>query len=210
MANCHSLFEAGRRKHYVDGQIIFMEGDTGSELILIESGRVEVSITSMSGRKSILAYMGAGEVLGEIAALDGGPRSATVTAAGSVTGVVLLRRDILDFVSARPDIARAMIIELCGKVRNASDMFSTQVVIEGGARLARALLLLFGKWGEDDKGYLILAQKFSQSEIGEFGGLARENVNRYLKRWIAEGILEQHGQSLVLVDKARLEDLAGL
>ena len=210
MSECRTLFGDGQRRTYSEGQVIFMEGDPGTEVILIESGRVELSITSMSGRKSVLAYMGSGEVLGEIAALDGGTRSATVTAMEPVAGLVLARKDILTFVSARPEVARSMIVELCAKARNASSMFSAQVMVEGGPRLARALILLFGKWGEERDGRFVLTQRFSQSEIGEFGGLARENVNRYLKKWIAQGILAQDGQTLVLVDRPRLEELAGL
>src|SRR6056297_1238912 len=69
------LFDEGRRVAFSAGQTIFSAGEPGQSLILIEEGRVEVSITSISGRKSVLAHMGPGEVLGEIAALDGGPRS---------------------------------------------------------------------------------------------------------------------------------------
>lgn len=203
-----AMFAPARRVKYRAGQTIFVEGDPGGSVILIESGRVEVSITSLSGRKSIIEYMGPGEVLGEIAALDGEGRSATVTAAGEVTGLALSRTDLLKFVTARPEVARAVIKELCKKVRNASDMFANRSVVEGGPRLAKALLRLFDKWGRPDGDQIILTQPFSQTEIGDYGGLARENVNRYIKTWVGHSILDHKDGALVLLDRARLEEMA--
>ncbi len=207
--HCRALFADARPVQFAAGQTIFAAGEPGSNVILIESGRVEVSITSITGRKSVLAHMGPGEVLGEIAALDGGTRSADSVAANKVTGLVLARENVLAFVSERPEIARAVIVELCLKVRNASEMFLTQSVIEGEPRLARGLIRLFDKWGtRSGDGTVLLAEKFSQQEIGEFSGLARENVNRQIKAWTEEGILRNEGRQLVLLDRSALEALA--
>lgn len=206
---CRALFADARKVSYARGQTIFAAGDPGSTVILIESGRVEVSITSITGRKSVLAHMGPGEVLGEIAALDGGMRSADTVAANKVEGSVLSRDNVLAHVSERPEVARAVIVELCLKVRNASEMFLTQSVIEGEPRLARSMIRLFDKWGADGKdGTTLLTEKFSQQEIGEFSGLARENVNRQIKIWTEMGFLRQEDRQLVLVNREALEDLA--
>ncbi len=209
-ADCRALFETSHRKLFPNGSTIFQEGEPGSTVILIESGRAEISITSLSGRKSVLAHMGPGEVLGEIAALDGGPRSATATAASDISGRVLSRQNILKFVSDRPNVSSAIIAELCRKVRNATDMYSVQTVTEGGQRLARALLRLFDKWGEPQGEETRLTEKFSQADIGEFSGLARENVNRHVKAWAEEGILRVDGRRLTLLDRDALVDLADL
>ncbi len=208
-ADCKTLFSTARRRNFRAGQTIFAAGEPGEMVMLIEEGRVEVSVTSLSGRKSVLAHMGPGEVLGEIAALDGGERSADTVAASDVAGLVLSRTNILAFVTERPNIAEAIIRELCRKVRNASDMFTTQSVAEGGPRLAQALLRLFDKWGEDSPAGLRLAERFSQTELGEFSGLARENVNRHLKAWTTQNILTNDGRHLVLRDRDALADIAG-
>jgi CRP/FNR family cyclic AMP-dependent transcriptional regulator len=207
-ADCRVLFENAHQKRFCAGQMIFAAGEPGSMVMLIESGRVEVSVTSLSGRKSVLAHMGPGEVLGEIAALDGGMRSADTVATTPVSGLVLSRDNVLRFVAERPIIAQAIITELCRKVRNASDMFTTQSVSEGAPRLAQALLRLFDKWGEPADGATILTERFSQAEIGEFSGLARENVNRHFKAWTEAGILNSEGRRLSLIDRAALVDIA--
>lgn len=206
---CAELFADGRRAVFEPGQTIFALGEPGQSLILLREGRVEVSITSLSGRKSVLAHMGPGEVLGEIAALDGGPRSADAVASTRVIGTIMSRDNVLSFVAGRPEAAQAIIIELCKKVRNASEMFLTQSVIEGEPRLARAVLRLFEKWGErGPEGSETLAERFSQQEIGEFSGLARENVNRQLKAWSDSGLIRMEGRRIVLVDRPGLEALS--
>lgn len=206
---CKTLFADARPVEYRAGQTIFAAGEPGATLVLIEEGRVEVSITSITGRKSVLAHMGPGEVLGEIAALDGDTRSADSVAATRVSGRILSRDNVLAFVSARPKVAQALIVELCRKVRNASEMFLTQAVIEGEPRLARGLLRLFDQWGsEGEGGTVLMTERFSQQEIGEFSGLARENVNRQIKMWTDAGMLRNEGRKLVLLDRDALEELA--
>lgn len=206
---CRALFETARPVRYRARQTIFTEGEPGFSLILIEEGRVEISNTSLAGRKSVINHMGPGEVLGEIAALDGGARSADAVAATAVAGLSLSRENLLAYIADRPEIAKALIVELCKKVRNASEMFLTQSIIEGEPRLARGLLRLFDKWGSTQSdGRAILEEKFSQQDIGEFSGLARENVNRQIKAWVELGVLRTEGRHLVLVDPDALERLA--
>jgi len=207
--SCRALFADAKSVAFDAGRTIFAAGEPGTAMILLETGRVEVSVTSISGRKSVLAHMGAGEVLGEIAALDGGPRSADAVAATAVSGRFLSRDNAMAYVSERPDVARAIIAALCGKVRNASEMFRTQSVVEGEARLARGLLRLFDKWGSTTSdGRECLTERFSQQEIGEFTGLARENVNRQIKALSEDGILRREARHLLLLDREALELLA--
>lgn len=208
--DCMMLFETSQRRTFEPGATIFSQGDPGDSVILIESGRAEISITSISGRKSVLAHMGPGEVLGEIAALDGGGRTATAVAASTMSARVLARQNILQFVSDRPNVASAIIAELCRKTRNATEMYSVQTMSEGYQRLARALLRLFEKWGQASSDGVRLEEKFSQGDIGEFSGLARENVNRYIKGWVEDGILRVDGRQLVLLNWKELEEIADL
>jgi CRP-like cAMP-binding protein len=203
-----------RRSHAVRfdaGETIFSQGEPGDTMILIEAGRVEISLTSINGRRSVLNHMGPGEVLGEIALLDGRERSADATAATAVTGRLIYRRDVLSFLSAEPESVMHLISELCAKIRNASDMFAVQSETRAPARLARCLLRLGEKWGErDDDGRVVIAGSFSQSDIGAFSGLARENVNRHLRAWTAAGIMEMGQERILLLRPDALEELAHL
>ncbi len=205
------LLSRGRAKTYRKGETVFARGDEGDTLIVVVSGRVEVSVTSLNGRKSVLDHMGAGEVLGEVAMMDNGTRSADVIAGTKVEVLILSRADIKSFLADDPDAAVAMIGELCAKIRNASEMFENQSQVVANNRLARCLLKFGEKWGvENADGSVKINQPFSQADIGEFSGLARENVNRHLKAWEADGIIEIDGRTLILKDTFALEDIAEL
>lgn len=205
------LLARGRRKSFRKGEMIMARGDEGTTLMVIISGRVEVSVTALNGRKSVLDHMGAGEVLGEVAMMDNGTRSADVIAGSKVDALILSRADIRNFLVEHPDAAVAMIAELCAKIRNASDMFENQAQVVANNRLARCLLRIGEKWGsENPDGSINIDQPFSQADLGEFSGLARENVNRHLKSWEAEGLIRIDGRKIILLDAVALEDIAEL
>ncbi len=194
---------------YAKGETIFSRGEPGSLIFVIETGRVEVSVTSRRGRRTILNQMGPGEVLGELAMLDGDPRSADARAATEATGRILTRQHFLVFLSDFPEMAAAIIQEICRKLRNLSDLHADQLATDGARRLALVLSRLFSKWGEKTaNGEVYLDRSFSQSDLVDFAGLARENVNRRLRSWTQDGLLRTDGSRLVLTDPARLQRLA--
>lgn len=196
---------------YPAGTLIYGRDAPGETMLVIETGRVEISVTAMSGRKSVLNHMGPGEALGEIALFDGGPRSADAVAASDVRGLVLHRRDVIAFLRAHPDAMLGLVRELCDKVRNASEMFSSQSETDASARLARCLLRLADKWGDPDPdGHRRVPPDFSQSDLGEFAGLSRENVNRRLRSWAAEGLVALGAEGTTLLDEGGLAEIAQL
>ncbi len=204
-----SLLGRGRKRTYAKGEMIVSRGDEGSSIFLIEDGQVEVSVTSINGRKSVLNHMGPGEILGEIAVLDGGERSADAIAISSVSGVIVDRGTVRNFLKANPEACFALIEALCAKVRNASDMFETRAMITASARLARCLLRLGEKWGEaGPKGAIRITQPVSQSDLGEFAGIARENVNRTMQTWMHDGLVSIDNGCITLVDPVRLEAIS--
>lgn len=204
------LLALAHRASFHSGQMIFSRTDPGDTLLLIEEGVIEISITSLSGRKSVLNHMGPGEALGEIALLDGGLRSADAVATAPVRGLLLYRRDVMAFLRDRPHALFALVAELCGKVRNASEMFATQAQTEAPSRLARSLIRLGDRWGTEGAGGVLLpSTRFSQSDLGEYSGLSRENVNRRLRAWAGEGIVEITPEGILLRDAGALRDIAG-
>ncbi len=204
------LLATGARRHYSKGTTVYARGESGNSVFFIETGRVEISVTAADGRVSILNYMETGDVIGEIAMLDSGLRSADAIAASEVTGVIVNREAILRVLRKDDEAMFAMISELCAKVRNASDMFETQRRLSGQARLASSLLRLADRWGsEHENGAVRLGSSFTQRELGDFAGLSRENVNRFLSAWLADGTLQQNPDSkhLTIVDKPALAAL---
>ncbi|MEM6388563.1 MAG: Crp/Fnr family transcriptional regulator [Pseudomonadota bacterium] len=198
------LLKSGRRLSFAKGQTIIARGSLADNLYVIESGRVEISVTLADGNKAALNQMGPGEVLGEIALLDGGPRSADAIAASTdVHLIAVSHAEIYRILEKSSDVLTALIRELCKRVRNASDMFEVKSEKSAEVRLARALLQLAAKWGRagdggPDGGTVI--KGFSQSELGDLAGLARENVNRQLRLWEDDALIRRDGKTIILCD----------
>lgn len=202
------LAGTGRERSFERGEPIFHEGDPGSFVLIVETGLIEISVTSASGRRSVLAWVGPGEVLGEISALDGGPRSADAVATEPVTGRVIQRRDLLQQLSAEPQIALDLIASLCTRIRNASDGLAGHALTSAPAKLAACLLRLSRDWGEPgENGAVRLTRPFSQADLGAFAGIARENVNRQLSRMSKAGLITYSAGVLELHDIEALSEL---
>lgn len=205
------LLARGHKKTFKRGATIFARGDKGATMFIIEDGRVEISITTINGRKSILENLGPGEILGEIAMFDGGERSADAMASTAVSGLTLSRQEVGAFLSEHPDAAMAIISELCLRIRLTNEIVEAKTGVAASARLSRCLLRLVDKWGvETERGDHKISQPFSQADIGEFSGLARENVNRYLKSWESEGLIRFDGRKVVICDFEGLEEIADI
>ena len=203
------LLDQCQRKHYSKGEYLFSKGDEGSWVLLIHEGMVEISVTSINGRKSILALMEPGEMLGEISLLDRQPRSADAVAKTDVSGMVIHSHTMLSFLHNNPDSCMSIIETLCKRVRNASDMFETQSLTNAGARLARTLIRIADKWGTSDQhGHITIDQTLSQSDLGDFAGIARENANRYIKTWTRDELLRVDQGVITLIDRDKLMVIA--
>lgn len=208
-----ALLELGRPVTFAKGGSILMHGSAGQEMYLILEGRVEVSVISAEGTKGVLNQMGPGEILGEIALLDGGERSADAVAASDFVSLIAIeRKTVMRVLKQSPDMVFAVIAELCRRVRNASEMFEVKSEKQARVRLARSLLRLAAKWGEDvDTGSdSRMLRGFSQSELGDYAGLARENVNRCLKAFECEDLISRREEGLVLLDLEEIAEVAQL
>jgi CRP-like cAMP-binding protein len=169
---------------------------------------VKVSLSEPDGQVSLLAILGPGDVVGEMALFDRLPRSATVTA---LKGCELchLRTAALDRL-AESDAAvyRQFLRMLSGRLRVGNERYAQQRM-KLGCRLARAMLQLAHSCGEqlpDQR--ILIRQKVSQAELGNMVGAARENVNRQLAEWRRHGLLSRISGYYCLEDRAVLETLA--
>lgn len=196
-------------RRYNKDETIYSVGMGGSSAFFIETGKVEVSVTNMSGSRTLLSLMGPGEILGDIAMLDGGPRSADATAATETSGRVLTRTVFLEILEKDTALAMAIIELLCGKLRTLTDIYADQRATDASRRLSRSILRLFDKWGKPgSEGVELLDADLSQSDLGDFAGLARENVNRHMRRWTETGILSLDADGMRLLDRVALERIA--
>ena len=124
------------------GATIFKKGDPGNSLFAIAAGTVKIDVPSPGGRDAVFNLVQEGEILGEIALLDGQPRTADATAMTDCVLIVIDRRDFVPFVTARPEIAMKLIEVLCGRLRHTSQQIEDVMFLDFPARLAKTLLQL--------------------------------------------------------------------
>lgn len=203
------LFARGRRRLYDAGETVFAVATEGDTMLLLETGRAEVSVRSPDGRKTVLNHLGPGDLVGDIALLDRGPRSADVVAATPVTGLLVTRSDVMAVLAADPEATLALLGEVCRKARATIATVETLGHRQASARLARCLLQLGARWGTEQDGAILLAGRFSQTDLGEIAGLARENVNRLLRAWSAQGVVRLDQGGLRILDPRALTAASG-
>ena len=182
------------------GQILFSEGDSSNGCYCIVSGAVKVSLFSEDGDETLLAVLGKGDIIGEMALVDRLPRSATVTALkDSVLGIIGTQ-EFERLADANTDIYRQMLCVLSGRIRAANDQKASQQK-PLNARIAQVFLKLSEGFGEKlPDGRIMIRQKFSQAQLGQMAGCARENVNRQLTVWRRDKLVSQLNRYYCLDD----------
>lgn len=180
------------------GQTLFQAGDRGDAVYVVVDGEVEVSNSTPDGRDVRLVALGPGALVGEMAALDGGLRSADVAATRRSRLWRISRDAMLAALEAEPKAAVALVIELSARLRVADGAISDKTVLDLAGRLARLLLAEAGA-----NGLLPL----TQTEIGRRLGFSREKVNRKLHEWAHEGWVAISQAGIRVVAREPLEAL---
>jgi CRP/FNR family transcriptional regulator, cyclic AMP receptor protein len=187
------------------GATIFSRGDPGNSLYAVISGTVKISISSADGRSAIFNLIGAGEIFGEIALLDGRARTADVTANTNCEVLVIDRREFLPFVRSQPALAMKFIELLCTRLRWTSDQVEHVILQNLPGRLASALIRLTEKHKTEPKGRTIA---ITQQEISEMVGMTRESINKQLRAWATcKWVRLEHG-AIVVLNVEMLRELA--
>lgn len=192
-ALCHT-------RHLAAGEVLFQKGDKGDALFGIRRGQIRIETGSAGGGRLTLNFLGAGDLFGEIAALDGQTRTADATAGEPCELFVVRRNDFLTCLEREPRVAVELIALLCQRIRWASGRLEESVLLPLQVRLARRLCALAADFGPE--------VCISQEQLGTYVGAARESVNRQLQQWRQQGILELRRGRILLLNANRLKAAA--
>ena len=187
------------------GDVLFNEGDSGSQLYVVIEGKIKLGRTSADGRENLLAILGPGQMFGELSFFDPGPRSATATA---VTDVELksLGHDALSPVLAtHPDVALALLNQLAGRLRRTNEVVGDLVFSDVPGRVAKALLDLAGRFGRKADDGVHVNHDLTQEELAQLVGASRETVNKALADFASRGWMRLEPRSVVILDLERLQ-----
>jgi CRP/FNR family transcriptional regulator, cyclic AMP receptor protein len=187
------LFAKGRVLSLAPDQTLFLPGDPPDGCYRVDEGLLKVSVSTAAGNERILAILGAGAMIGELAMIDGAPRSASVTALRESKLCFVSRAAFDTFAHSHPDIYRHGMIVLAKRLRETNDALAATTFMSLRGRVAGALLSLVEAFGHDvGGGRIVVRQKVTQSDLAAMAGIARENVSRILSDWMRRSIVSRH------------------
>jgi len=199
-AAAERLAAAGSPVSLAAGALLCRAGDPGDAVFVVLEGQVEARMDSATGREMRLVGLGAGQIVGEMAALDGGRRSADIVAATRARLWRIPRAALVAALEAEPKVAVALIVELSHRLRAANAALEAETLLDLGGRLARLLLA-------EQRGRGLVA--LTQTEMARRLVVSREKVNRKLHEWVRHGWVEIASVGVRLTDVERLRALTG-
>ncbi len=193
-----ALRAAGRIRRWDRGTTVMTEGDTSDWVLVLLEGRVKVSSHTSSGTEVVLAVRGPGGLLGELSAIDGSPRSATVTALEPITGIVV--RDFPTFLGSHGRIAVLLMQLVSGRLRDADRKRIEYGAFDTTGRVATRLIELAERYGEKTNSGVRVALPLSQDELAGWTGASREAVSKALRTLRDRGLIETGRRRVVIHD----------
>jgi CRP/FNR family transcriptional regulator, cyclic AMP receptor protein len=200
--------QAGLCRIYASGQIICHQGDPGDHLYAVLEGLVKIVFISGRGDEMALNVMGPGEIFGELALLDGSPRSASVVALKHTSVFMLPRTRLLELMSNNPGLADEFLRLIGGRIRKLTEQAGDLAFLDLGGRLAKLLLRLSAK--QDDAHGVVFDSGLTQSDLAAMIGASRPAVNRALQSFSARGLIAIQGRTILLRDLDGLRKRSGL
>jgi CRP-like cAMP-binding protein len=198
------LQDLAKKRIFPSGSVVFREGDPGDALYLIESGQIDICVISPDGRNLTLNTLGTGDVLGEIALLDNGARTATAAVRSEATLNVIARSQLRSAIMRNPEVALE-IMKLAGKrLRWVSGLLEDRHFHPLSVRLARRILALTGQSGDAARKTL----KISQSELADHVGATRVAVANVIGEWRDAEIISSSRGNLTILDHLSMKKIA--
>jgi len=201
------LVQITKHQHIARRQVIIKAGEPGNVLFLILRGIVRISVESNRGKEVILGMLYPNDFFGEMALLDGLPRSATVTAMEDCEVLVITRKDFLECITRVPQVAAKIIIALSLRIRRTDQTLENLVLLRAPLRVARTLLEVARAQGRPTKSGIAVDLPFTRQELAELAGVSRETFARLLTKFQQMGVLTIERRSLLIPDPRRLEEL---
>jgi CRP/FNR family cyclic AMP-dependent transcriptional regulator len=200
-----AIADRARRRVVERGQVLFWQDEPGESMFVLLEGAVKLVVSSRDGGLVELARLVAPASFGELAVLDGGPRSATAEAVERCTLLAITRAEVLRLVHAEEQVAEALLRLLGTMVRRTTRQVTDLALLSLPGRVAAKLLELADPVGEGPA----RTRRFTQVELATMVGAARQSVNQALKSLEARGWIRPAGRAVEILDPQSLRRLAG-
>jgi CRP-like cAMP-binding protein len=200
------LFAHAKPAKLAADTVLFLAGDPGDGCYRLTEGLLKVSIASPTGAERILAILGPGAIVGDMAMIDGRPRSASVSALRDCKLSFVSRAAFEAFAAKQPEIYKYLLGLLAQRLRDTDQVVAAGSFLSLKGRVARALLDLARAFGHEVAGgRIVIRQKISQSDVAAMAGIARENVSRILNDWMRAKLVTRLSGYYCIENQAKLE-----
>jgi CRP/FNR family transcriptional regulator, cyclic AMP receptor protein len=207
----NALFSKARPVVLKADHNLFSEGAEANGCYRLEEGLLKASVRAPNGSERILAVFGPGAVIGELAMIDGGVRSASVTALRDSKLSFVSRATFEAIAQQTPELCRHLLILVIQRLRDTNNALTATNFLSVKGRVANALLQLAEPFGCDvGSGRILIEQKVSQNDLAAMAGVARENVTRVLKDWTNRSWLSRLAGYYCLENKKGIQGEAGV
>ncbi len=194
-----SIAGAGTERDLVRGDVLFREGDVADALFVVTRGRLAIAIANpIDHRETVVSLMEPGDLFGEMAMLDDGPRSAMARALEPTTVLAIPYGAVLEVFRRQPELLWGVTRLLAQRLRVMDETLADSVFLDVTGRTAKRLLEL--SEGADE-----FVLPVTQEELAGMVGASRERVNKAIASFIRLGWIEQHDRRYTILKRQSLE-----
>ena len=203
------LNDALHKKSVPAGTNMITAEQPGEVVYVLLEGTVKILIEQMDGREVILAFLGAGDTVGEMSLVDSAGRSANVMTMEKCTFLWMDRTTFQDLLKNVPEFTQNLVRMLSGRLRMANEQIQSLSSLDVAGRLARQILAFAERYGQEEPGQgTRIPLRLTQSDLAELVGASRERVNQVMVDFRQKEYLSVDSAHRILVHKP--EDLARL
>jgi CRP-like cAMP-binding protein len=208
-ASRDALLSAGRRSRRQHGTPLFLEGAGGGGVLFLLDGHAKVFVTTGEGRDILLAIRGPGDIVGELSAVDGLPRSASATTIDECEVLTVPLGVFQAHLVRSQDVAASLLRILAERLRDADRIRAQFGSEDTVTRLAEGLVELADRFGRIEDDLFVVDLPLTQQEIAGWIGASREAVTKALHGLRARGLVETGRRRVVICDMEGLRARAG-
>ena len=207
-----SLSASLKRRLLKKGEALFRKGDEGTSLYIVKSGSVKIVLPSDLGDEVAPAILSEGDCFGEMALLDGMPRSADAVALEPSELLALNQKNFLAFLKGNETAIQSILSYLSMRLRKTDDLLEDAHFLNIPTRLARRLVELSGKYGyQKDEGEPVqIDLRLTQKDLASIVGATRESINKELRILREKGLVNTEGNTLQILNLEQLKKRAHL
>lgn len=209
-ASVKALAAHATQRTYPKGQLIFYQGDAAGSLFVIREGLVKVFVASEDGDEMVLVTLNPPDTFGELALLDGSPRSASAQAVEVTKVIEVNRTAFLEAVRSNPGMPEALLRSMGALLRRLTEQASDLVFLDLHGRVAKLLITMAEQRGDASDEGIELDLKLTQTDIAAMVGGSRQSINQILRSFEDRDYLDLKGKTVLVKEPDRLRKRAGL